>query len=116
MSVLSKLAKRRFYPVPLGDETVHVRALTIGELGKLDSLSQTDKTGYVFGCAVLEPDGSRAFTQRLAAGEQAAETDSEFSQRVLAEMEQIPTDSLAELSTAIERLGKPVDAEKLRKN
>ncbi len=116
MSVLDKLAKRRFYPVSIGDQEVHVRSLTIREIKRLDAVDYDARTGLVLGFALLEPDGSPVFVQRKSADGIDAETDSEFSDRVIEQLSETPMDNLAAVSQAVQRLGQPVDSDKLKKN
>ncbi len=111
MSVIDRLRKRRFYPVEIMGEVIHIRALLDSELKIVAEFQNEDESiGYVIGHSVLNEDQSPAFTQ-------AAEvTPKQFGARVLAEID-LPSDTKAELTSKILKLSNgPLSAEDLKKN
>lgn len=116
MSILKKLLKRRSYPIRMGDVEITIRALTIGEILRMEVLPADQRTGFVIGCSLLETDGQPVFQQGVSTSGQILESDASFAVRVLDELRDIPTDSLGEIAAAIQRLGRPVDPETVRKN
>lgn len=109
-SVAERLQKRRFYPVPIDGETVHVRALVESECTELKPFRNDDESfGYVIGCGLLNDDKSQAFV-RLP-----AEDPKVFGARVLAELD-LPNDTRADLVVAILKLAQPPSRESLLKN
>jgi hypothetical protein len=111
-SVLSRLKKKRGYPVDIDGETFHVRSLTIGELQRLDLLDADHKTGFVVGCALCsEANGEQELPRN------ADETDAAWADRVLAELADVPTDTIRALSDGVAAIGKtPATLEKIAKN
>lgn len=109
--VLERLRKKRGTAVVIGDETFHVRSLTIGELRKLDLLSADDKTGFIVGCALCESgDGGRAIEQT------PGESDADYAARVLGELSDVPTDAIRALSEGVARIGMTPKMETVIKN
>lgn len=110
LSVMDRIKARRCYPVKLGDETVHVRALTIGELKALDKLPPEQQTGFAIGCALVEQDGKQQFP-RLERPVDAdtpshlrQETNEEFAARMLEAVDEFPADNLKDISEVIGKL------------
>jgi len=111
MAVLDKLKKRRCYSITVNDEQINVRSLSYGELARLDNVKTEVKPGFIVGCAVLEDDGSRAFSQA------EGESDDDFATRVAAECPDVPSDTLRLLSDTIQKLNHSLPTqENLRKN
>lgn len=109
-SVVERLRKRRFYPVPIDGQEVHVRALLESECTELKPFGNEDSSfGFVIGCGLLNEDKAPVFT-RLPDEDPEA-----FGERVLAEMD-LPNDTRAELTMAILRLAQPPSRESLIKN
>lgn len=99
-SVGERLQRRRFYPVRIAGETVHVRALLDSERrAMLGFLNEPESFGYVLGCCLLNDDQSRAFTAHDGEGPQA------FGARVLAELD-LPDDTKGELCRKVLELSK----------
>lgn len=111
MSVIDKLRKRRFYPVAIDGETVHIRALLDSELKTVTEFQNEDESvGFAIGKSVLNEDSSAAFVQL------ADESPKQFGQRVLTEID-LPSDTKAELTSKILKLSNgPMSAEDLKKN
>lgn len=95
---MDKLRKRRFYPVEIEGETVHLRALIDSEHREVEPISrQTESFGFAIGCCLMNEDGTPVFT-RLP-----DEDATTFGERVLKELD-LPDDSRAQLSNAILKL------------
>jgi hypothetical protein len=111
MSVIDRLRKRRFYPVEIMGEVVHIRALLDSELKTVSEFQNEDESiGFAIGCAVLNEDQLAAFTRS------AEESPKQFGARVLAEID-LPSDTKAELTNKILKLSNgPPSAEDLKKN
>lgn len=111
MSVIDKLRKRRFYPVVIDGETVHIRALLDSELRTVTDFQNDDASvGFAIGKAVVAEDASAVFTQLTD------ETPQEFGRRVLTEVD-LPSDTKAELTSKILKLSNgPPSIEDLKKN
>lgn len=111
MSVIERLRKRRFYPITIDGETVHVRALLSSELKELLTFKDEEESfGFAVGSSLLNEDGSTAFTRS------SDESAKEFGARVLTTLD-LPTDTRAELSAKIVALSQgPKNAENLAKN
>ena len=110
-SVIDRLRKRRFYPITIDGEIVHIRALLQSELKTVEAFKDEDESiGFAIGCAVLNEDHSQTFTQ--AQDEQAKE----FGARILAELD-LPSDTKSELTGKILRLSNgPLKEDELKKN
>ena len=99
-TIAERLQKRRFYPVEIGDETVHIRALLLSEKSRMMTFSnEPESYGFALGCCLLSDDGSPAFTQV------AGEGDKDFGARVLAELD-LPEDTTTEICGKIVMLAK----------
>lgn len=81
--MIERIRKRAFYPLKLvNGETIHLRGLSGKQLETVKPFMQDDASvGYVVGVAVLNDDGTNAFTQLKS------ESPVEFGQRVLSEIE-----------------------------
>lgn len=110
--VIDRLKLRRCYPVPIGSETVHCRAMTIGELRALDKLPEELQTAFAFGCSLTDEKGAQEFPLLLveqvsgqgATVSERLETHEEYAKRVLLAMDDFGADTLREVSLAIGRL------------
>tara|TARA_R110000868_G_scaffold25944_1_gene100510 strand:- start:2169 stop:2504 length:336 start_codon:yes stop_codon:yes gene_type:complete len=111
MSVIDRLRKRRFYPVTIDGEVIHIRALLDSELKTVSAFQNEDESiGFAIGCSLINEDKSDVFT--IAADESAKQ----FGARVLAEIN-LPSDTKAELTSKILKLSNgPPSAEDLKKN
>ena len=111
MSVIDRLRKRRFYPVTIDGETIHIRALLDSELALAEPFKYEQQSiGYAFGCALLNEDGSPVFTR------ETEESPQEFGDRVLQAMN-LPQDTKAELRDKIIHLSEgPLKPDDLKKN
>lgn len=111
MSVIDRLRKRRFYPVTIDGEVVHIRAMLDSELKAVaDFRDQDESVGFAFGCSLVNEDKSPVFT-RLP-----EESPKQFGGRVLAEID-LPSDTKAELTNKILKLSNgPPEADDLKKN
>lgn len=99
-SVAERLRRRRFYPIRIDGETVHVRALLESERSAmLEFGGDTASFGYVLGCCLLNDDQTPAFTPADGEGPQ------EFGSRVLRELD-LPADTQGELCRKIIELSK----------
>lgn len=111
MSVFDRLRKRRFYPIEIMGEVIHIRAMLDSELKTVSEFQMEDESiGYAIGCALLNEDQTPAFVQ------QPGETAKDFGARVLVELD-LPSDTKAELPDKILKLSKgPLSADELKKN
>lgn len=111
MSVIDRLRKRRFYPVTIDGEVIHIRALLCSELTVVETFKNEDESiGFVIGCAVVNEDGSAAFKR------EPDEPAKVFGAGVLAQID-LPTDTKAELTSKILKLSDgPPKPEDLKKN
>ena len=111
-SVIERLRKRRYYPVQIGAETVHVRALTIPEIKAAAEIDATDPlaaVGYMIGCAVVDESGGPAVPKN------DGESNIDYGNRVLTTLD-LPQDTLMELQAGIEKAGKVPAAKAIEKN
>ena len=112
MSVLDKMKKRRCYPISLGDEKIHVRAMTLSELTRIDAIDADNRTGFMLGCCLVSDDGNPEFTKRPADGDQPAEDDNAFGKRVMDAMVDVDPPTIRAAIDGIAKVG-TVDAETL---
>jgi len=110
ITILDKLRNRRCYPVPEAGEGVYVRSLTRGELIRLGKLEGDDKTDFVLGCVLVTQGGAPVFPPI------AGETDAQFCARVKAAVLDVDTETVAQISQAVGKIGKVPPPEELRKN
>lgn len=112
-SVSDILRKRRFYPVTIDGDQIHIRALLTSELLAITAIAKNNDDaaiGFAFGCSVLNSDGSQVFNRG------SSETDVQFGARILTELD-LPLDTKAELTGKIMKLSQgPIDHEQLKKN
>lgn len=111
MSVIDRLRKRRFYPVTIDGEQVHIRALLDSELKTAMEFKDDDESvGFAIGCSLLNEDRTPVFSQLTN------ETPKQFGARVLAEAD-LPSDTKAELRDKIVKLSNgPPSEDDLKKN
>jgi hypothetical protein len=111
MSVIDRLRKRRFYPVEIDGEKIHIRAMLDSELKAVsDFRDQDESVGYAFGCSLVNEDSTAVFTRLTD------ESPQQFGARVLAEID-LPSDTKAELTSKILKLSNgPPSADDLKKN
>lgn len=107
MSVLSRIQKRRAYEMEFDGGKIRLRALTFDEIGASQKFA-SDPLGtmFVVGKALLEDDGSPAFTQ----GE---ETDQAFAERIKAG---VATDIANEIMQMVIRVSNGKSQDLLVKN
>jgi hypothetical protein len=99
-TVAERLQKRRFYPIEIEGETVHVRALLQSETKRMMEFGgEPESFGFALGCCLLNDDGSPAYTANPEEGDKA------FGARVLAELD-LPSDTTGELCHRIAALAK----------
>ena len=111
MSVIERLRKRRFYPIDLDGQTIHIRAMLDSELKAVAEFRDDDESvGFAIGCALLNEDKSAAFVRA------ADETSKQFGARVLEELD-LPSDTKAEITGKILKLSNgPLKDDELKKN
>ncbi len=111
MSVIDKLRKRRFYPVVIDGEAVHIRALLDSELKTVSDFQNEDESiGFAIGKSLINEDKSPVFEQI------EGEEPKEFGKRVLHAID-LPSDTKAELTSKILKLSNgPLSADDLKKN
>lgn len=108
---LEKLRKKRGYPVEHDDQTFYVRSLTLGELRRLDQLSQEDKTGFVVGSSLCSDQSGIQEIPKLE-----SEDDQAYSKRVMIELDDVPTETIRALSEGVAAIGKAPKVESVIKN
>jgi hypothetical protein len=111
MSMIERLKKRRCYPVPIGEDKVYCRALTIGELKTIDTLSTELGLAFAIGCALVDDAGQPAIAR------QPTETHEAFAKRALECLTDVTADSLNAIQQAIKKLNDaPPPIDDLKKN
>lgn len=109
--VLNRLKRKRGFPVVIDDETYYVRSPTIGELRRLDAIPTDLKTGFLVGCTLCcGQDGSQESPQ------QDGESDEQWASRVMAELSDVPTETIRALSQGVASIGKIPSSESVVKN
>lgn len=111
MSVINIVRKRRMWPVDIGGETIHLRALLMSELQTVEPFRDEDESvGYVIGCSLVNQDASPVYIIS------PDETPKQFGARVLSDLD-LPLDTKSELLTKISKLSNgPPSIEDLKKN
>lgn len=110
MSIFSKIGKRSATPVELSVGTFYLREMTIGECERIRSAPEGVRDHLVLALSLVDESGALLMSQ------QGSETDEQLSERMRADCKDISVLDMERLATAIERLLKPVNAEKLAKN
>jgi hypothetical protein len=109
-SVTAKIWKRRCYPVVCGDETYHVRALSIADRRRVDSLEDVlAKSFFALARGLCDATGNEVFPR------EGDETDAAYAAR-FESLNDIPTDTFNELCSAIQRIGVVPASEVIAKN
>lgn len=108
--VLEALRKRRKKEVKLGDETVYLRAMTLGEVREQEKLDDTDRVGFAFGCSLINSDESPVIPR------ETSQSASCYAQNVMSVLEDVPQDTLIVLSDEIRKLNSIPDVATIRKN
>lgn len=109
--VLGLLAKRRCYRVEIGDDTLYVRPLTIGESREFNKLEDHDtRAAFGLGCALCNEDGTPVFER------QPGEDSAAFALRITPDLEAVPQDTLILISEAVGKVSKVPSLETLQKN
>lgn len=109
--MLSKLRKKRGSAVTIDGDTFYVRALTLGELRRVDALPPDLKTGFVVGCTLCSGlEGEPEFPKL------SDEDDRQWAQRVTDELADVPTDTIRSLSESVSKLGQTPKAADVVKN
>lgn len=123
--VLGKMELRTAYPVTVGGKLVcHCRALTIGEIERLDKLAK-HKTPFVMGYAIVEPNGDQVFAAGIAQRDawKAPETpedgdpktaDEWFGGYMRGRLENVSTEVISAVSQAVGKIGKLPEADTLK--
>jgi hypothetical protein len=111
-TMLERMRKRKCYEVPIGDEKVFVRALTLGELQSLDSLSPEMTTPFAIGCALVDDAGNQEIPRLVG----TPESNEEFAKRTLLELDDVTGDVIKAITEAIRKLNAAPTVETLVKN
>lgn len=109
--VLERLKKKRGHSLTIGDETFYVRAMTIGEFRRSDSLKPEERTGFLIGCTLCDGEGGGQAIPQLP-----DEDDKAFSARVLTLIADVPSETITALINAFSAIGKPASLEAIAKN
>lgn len=119
-TMLERLAKRRCYPVQIGDEKLFVRALTIGELDALKALPDELAAAFGIGSGLVNDDGSQAIPRLVIPAKddqpESVEPNQAFAERVDMELKAVPVDSVMAITEAIRKLNTVPSQETLAKN
>lgn len=119
-TILERLAKRRCYPVQLGEETLYCRALTLGELDALKTLPEELAAAFGIGCGLVNDDGSQAIPRLVVPAVEGTpattEPNTEFARRVDIALQDVGLDQIIALTEAIRKLNTVPPMESLRKN
>jgi hypothetical protein len=108
MGVLQKCAKRRCYPIDIDGETIHVRAITLDEMDRMQVLDKDTKTFFLLACGIVEANGDQGVSAK-----RSDETDAAWVTRVTSELSVIPADTALQIVKEIDRVSKPAaDLEK----
>ena len=111
LSITERLLKRQKFDVKVGDETYSVRELPVAELRHLDESIPDDpllKSFYVIGRSLVTDDP--------AYSKPSDESAADYAKRIQGMLAEVGTATLAQLSTAITRLGITPRVESLKKN
>jgi hypothetical protein len=111
--VLARLKKKRAYPVTIEGELYHIRPMTIGEITRMKPLDNDSKTGFVVGCTLCDDE---AGTQTIPKKAEPPESDKDWAARVLAELADVPSETIRALSEAVAALSKTPSASAVAKN
>lgn len=110
MSIFSKIGKRSATPVELSVGTFHLREMTIGECERVRAAPDGVRDNLVLALSLVDESGA------LLMAQQDGETDEQLSERMKSDCKDISVLDMERLATAIEKLLKPVNAERLAKN
>lgn len=110
MSIFSKIGKRSATPVELSVGTFHLRELTIGECERVRNAPDGVRDNLVLALSLVNESGDLLMPQ------QDGETDEQLCERMKADIRDISVLDVQRLTDGIEKLLKPVNAEKLAKN
>ena len=110
MSIFSKIGKRSATPVELSVGTFHLREMTIGECERVRAAPDGVRDNLVLALSLVDESGA------LLMAQQDGETDEQLSERMKADCKDISVLDMERLATAIEKLLKPVNTERLAKN
>lgn len=109
-SLLERLNKRRFYPVKVAGETVHIRLLTDAESREIASLKDELQNAYALGLSLCESEKEPAFPRGVG------ETPEAYAIRMADLLKDMPQDNVRELQEAYTRLAKVPSLDNLAKN
>jgi hypothetical protein len=108
---LTKLRKRRCSSVTVNGDEYFVGSLTKAEIRRYEALPGEDKTGFVMGCVLrVDAGGEREFPQ------EPDESDQQWAHRVGGLLEDVPTETIREISEAVSKLGTVPKAADVVKN
>ncbi len=112
MSVLASILKRSVYPVETPCGVVHVRELTFDELTRVKKVDDNERTGLMYALSLVAADGQTLFPRK------ENESDSEWSARMLDDMQSIEGSVIEALNKRMTAFYKPSDkqAETIAKN
>lgn len=110
MSIFSKIGKRSATPVELSVGTFHLRELTIGECERVRAAPDGVRDNLVLALSLVNESGELLMPQ------QDDETDEQLCERMKVDIKDISVMDVQRLTEAIEKLLKPVNAERLAKN
>lgn len=109
-TILDRIKKRRCYPVEIAGGTVYVRALTRGELERVNKLPDELKTDFMIGCVLVEESGESVIPRN------DGESDEEFCRRVAGHTADTDSETVSTILGAVSKIGKTPPAETLAGN
>jgi hypothetical protein len=110
VSIFTKIGKRSATPVELSVGLFHLREMTIGECERIRAAPESIRDNLVLALSLVDESGALLMPQ------QDGETDEQLSERMKTDCKDISVLDMERLATAIEKLLKPANAEKLAKN
>lgn len=110
MSVIARLQKRQKFDVSIGDETVSVKEMPVEELRTLDDKIPDVllRSYYIIGRCLVDDDPQLEVA--------TSETETQYAERIRGLLAGMGSATLAQLTTAITKLGTIPKQEKLQKN
>lgn len=110
-SIIDRLKKRRCYPIPIGDDRIHLRALTIDELKTVDTLPPELAVPFAIGSALVT-DAGQSELPRLP-----EEPSQAYAERIVDSLKDTPLDTINAIRDGIKKLNsEPPPVEDLVKN
>lgn len=109
-SITERLLKRQKFDVPIGDETISVREMPVDELRRLDETVPDPllRSYFIIGRSLV--------TDETQYEKPIDESDEDYAKRMQSMLKGMGSATLAQLTTAITRLGIAPKVDALKKN